>query len=117
MKCAARLRILFCGRIDKPRGPEIRCADIEYHYLRLESEASRPYHIRNEFSISNQELFMTTASAAVAAVATTAAYASISSVAHKAIPFLAAVASKLFMVELREAVQTDNAAARYTYGL
>lgn len=60
---------------------------------------------------------MTTANAAVAAVATTAAYASLSTFAYKVLPFLASVAAKLFMVELREAIPGDNAAARYTYGL
>jgi hypothetical protein len=60
---------------------------------------------------------MTTANAAVAAVATTAAYASLSTLAETALPYLHPILAKLFMVELREAVPADNAAARYTYGL
>jgi hypothetical protein len=60
---------------------------------------------------------MTTANAAVAAVATTAtAYASIFTI-EQVRPTLAALAAKLFMVKLREAVPGDSDAARYTYGL
>lgn len=77
----------------------------------------RPYHTSIGFINLIWSFTMTTANAAVAAVATTAFYASISAVAHKAVPYLAAVAEKLFMVSLREAVPGDNAAARYNYGL